>query len=143
MVMVLAVGRRRLVARDSVAGIDTLDQPQIRERLERPVDGRDADRAARLAQLVVDVLRAEAAVLAAEEVDDRRPRAAAAIAGGLARVFRPAHRRAVYLLRVDDENRSHYRLGRDPGLGLRRERLVVREEDGRRRLLPPRLRRRA
>src|SRR5947207_15028048 len=130
MVMVLAVGRRRLVARDSVARIDTLDQPQIRKRLERPVDGRDADRAARLAQLVVDVLRAEAAVLAAEEDDDRRPRAAAAIAGGverLARVLRPAHRRGVYLLRVDHENRSHYRLGFDPGLRLLRERLPLRK----------------
>src|SRR5204863_2852220 len=59
-------------------------------------DRRDPDGTARLAQLVVDVLCAQAAVLAAEEVDDRRPRAAAPVAGRverLARIFRPAHRR--------------------------------------------------
>src|SRR5580765_2691519 len=78
--MVVAAGRRRFVARDPVAGIDPPDEPEIGERLERSVDGRDPDRTSRLPQLVVDLLRAEAAVLPAEKRDDRRTRAAATVA---------------------------------------------------------------
>ena len=92
--MVVAVDGRGLVAGNAVAGVDTLHQPQIGERLERPVHGCDPDRSARLAELVVDVLRAQAAVLAAEQLDDGRPCSAAAIARFVEceeRVIRPRH----------------------------------------------------
>src|SRR5262245_1917957 len=79
--MVVAVGRGGLVARDAVAGVDALDEPEVGERLERAVDRRDPDRPPRLAQLVVNALGAEAAVLPAEEIDDGRPRAAPPVAG--------------------------------------------------------------
>jgi zinc transport system substrate-binding protein len=96
MVMVIPVRSRRLVARNPVAGVDTLDQPQVRQCFQRAVDGGDPDRPACLPQLVVDVLRAQAAVLPAEQLDDRLPRAAAAVARrfeGFERITRPCHRR--------------------------------------------------
>lgn len=58
MVVVVAVGLRRLVAGDPIPGVNALHQPQVGERLERAVDGGDPDRTAGPAQLVVDVLRA-------------------------------------------------------------------------------------
>src|SRR4051794_21831590 len=80
MVMVVAVDRGRLVAGDAVAGVHPLHQPQVRERLERAIDGRDSHAPARLAQPVVVLLRAQAAVLATEELDDGLPRPTAAVA---------------------------------------------------------------
>src|SRR5438093_7164185 len=96
MVVVIAAGLRRLVAGDAVPRVDALHQPQVGERLERAVDGGDPDRTAGPAQLVVDVLRAETAVLAAEELDDGLPGPSPAIAGSLERderVVRPRHLR--------------------------------------------------
>ena len=92
--MVVAACGRLFVARNPVAGVDTLDEPQVGERFESPVDGRDPDRPPCLAELVVNVLRAQAAVLPTEEVDDCRPCAAAPVAGRFERIsrfLRPAH----------------------------------------------------
>jgi hypothetical protein len=98
MVMVVAVGGRGLVARDPVAGVDTLHEPELGERLQRAVHRGDPDRPTRLAQPIVDVLRAHAAVLPAEQLDDGLPRAAATITGRLERVECfpcPAHAESV------------------------------------------------
>ena len=46
MVVMVTVAARGLEARDAVADVDALDEPQRRERLERPVDARDPDGAA-------------------------------------------------------------------------------------------------
>ena len=43
MVVMVTATARRLEARDAVADVDALDEPQRRERLERPVDARDPD----------------------------------------------------------------------------------------------------
>src|SRR5213596_3260347 len=96
MVVVVAVGRGGLIPSDPVPGVDALHQPQVGERLERAVDGGDSDRTAGATQLVVDVLCAETAILAAEELDHRLPGPSAAIAGGLERderFGRPGHLR--------------------------------------------------
>lgn len=69
-VMVAVVAAEGLVARDAVADVDPLDEPQLRERVERPVDARYPDRAARSRDPVVDLLRRAAAVLRGEVVDD-------------------------------------------------------------------------
>jgi zinc transport system substrate-binding protein len=83
--MVVAVRGCALVARDSVAGVDALHQPQLRQRLEGAIDGRDPDGAARLPQPVEDLLRAQTAVLSAEQLDDGRAGAATAEPGGFER----------------------------------------------------------
>ena len=54
--VVVAVAAGRLEARDAVAHVDPLDEAQGGERLERPVDARDADGAAGGADAVVDLL---------------------------------------------------------------------------------------
>jgi zinc transport system substrate-binding protein len=98
MVMVVAVSVRALVARDPVAGVDALHEPELGERLERPVDRRDPDRTPSLPQPVVDLVRAQTAVLTTEQLDDCRTRAAASKTGpfqGLVRLLRPAHRPSV------------------------------------------------
>ncbi|MDX6369977.1 MAG: hypothetical protein QOG93_1479 [Gaiellaceae bacterium] len=81
--MVVAVGTSRLVARDAVAGVDPLHEAKIGERLERPVDRGDPDRTPSPAKAIEDLLRAHAAVLAPEQVDDRAAGAAAAEPGGV------------------------------------------------------------
>ena len=43
MMVVVAVGRRGLVARDPVTGVDALHQPQLDESLECPVHRSDPD----------------------------------------------------------------------------------------------------
>ena len=96
--MMVTAGRRPLVARDPVAGVDPLHEPKLGQGLERPIDGGDPDRAPRPPEPVVDVLGAQAAVLAPEQLDDRRARATTAIPRGskrLARVRRPAHTTSV------------------------------------------------
>ena len=80
MVMMIAVGGSRLEAGNSVAGIDALDETQLDEGVESSVDRRDPDRPARPAQIVVDVLGAEAAVLTPEQLDYRLPGTATAVA---------------------------------------------------------------
>ena len=72
----------RLEARDAVAHVDPLDEAQGGERLERPVDARDADGAAGGADAVMDLLCGEAAPLLVEELDDRPACAPAAEPGG-------------------------------------------------------------
>ena len=110
--VVVAVCRCGLEPRDSVARVDALDEPQVDESVERAVDGRDSDGAPCLAEPVEDLLRAQAAVLAAEELDDRASRAALAKAGLVERVERvrcPGHP-PEYSPQSDSENRSHSRL---------------------------------
>ena len=41
--VVVAVGRRSLVARDPVPRVDALNQPKVDESFERSIDGRDSD----------------------------------------------------------------------------------------------------
>jgi zinc transport system substrate-binding protein len=97
-VMVIAVRQQRLVTRDAVAGVDAFHQPQVGQRLECSVHGRDPDRTPRAAERVEDLLRAHAAVLAPEEVDDRTPGAALLVAGlseGVDRVPGPGHAESV------------------------------------------------
>ena len=101
--VVVTVAARRLEARDAVADVDPLDEPQGGERLERPVDARDADGAAGGADAVVDLLRREAAPLLVEELDDRPAGAPAAEPGGAEageRVVGPARHRT-------DDSDSH------------------------------------
>jgi zinc transport system substrate-binding protein len=93
-VVMVAVGLGRLIARDAVAGIDALHEPQVGQGLEGAIDGCDSDRAPRPAERVEDLLRAHAAVLAAEQLDDRMPCSAPAVAGlgqGIERVTSPPH----------------------------------------------------
>ena len=86
MVMVLAAGQGRLVAGRAVADVEPLDESHPLEQLERPVDGRDADRAAAVAELVGDLAGAEDAVLVADQLEHGRPRGARAMAGGAQRL---------------------------------------------------------
>lgn len=79
MVVVVAIGRRGLVAGDPVTGVDALHQPEVDEGVERAIDGRDSDRTPRASKLVEDLVRAQAAVLPPKELDDSTPRAAAAV----------------------------------------------------------------
>src|SRR5918994_598747 len=70
--MVMPVAPRGLVARDAVAHVDALHQPQLRERVERAVDARDPDGAACGVERVVELLRAGAARLSREHVQHGR-----------------------------------------------------------------------
>ena len=81
-VMMIAADVSGLEPRDAVAEIDPLDEPELVEAVERPVDARDPDPPAACPHAVVDLLRGEAAVLLAEKLDDEPPRAAAAPARG-------------------------------------------------------------
>ena len=93
-VMVLVLAAERLEPRDPVADVDALDEPQVGERVERPVDACDADRTTLRDDAVVDLLRRAAAILPFEEVDDRAASAAATqtrVPQGGHRVLRPAH----------------------------------------------------
>ena len=58
-----------LVANDTVADVDTLDECQFRERVEHPVDAGQADAMTFSAQGVVDLLRAAAAGLRGQVLD--------------------------------------------------------------------------
>jgi len=75
-VVMLTVRVQRLEARAAVADLDPLDIPLARELLERAVHARDPDAPATAPEPVEDLLRAEAAGLAAEELDDRPSSAA-------------------------------------------------------------------
>lgn len=81
MVMVVAVGPSDFVARNPVACVDALDEPQVEERLQRSIHGRDPDRTPRGTEAVEDLLGAQAAGLPAEELNDRPAGAAASVAG--------------------------------------------------------------
>jgi len=80
MVMMIAVGRCRLEPSNPVSGIDALDETQLDEGVESSIDRRDPDRPARSAQMVMDVLGAETAVLTSEQLDHRLPRTTTAVA---------------------------------------------------------------
>ena len=71
MVMVAAAGVDGFVAGDSRAEVDPLDEALGGEEIEDAVDARDPDPAVRAAEPVEDLLRGQAAVLTAEELDHR------------------------------------------------------------------------
>jgi hypothetical protein len=79
-VVVLATWNHRLVSGDSLAELDALHQSEPVEEIQRPVDARDADVAARLVKLTRDLVCRQAAVLAAEERDDGPSGAAGPVA---------------------------------------------------------------
>lgn len=82
-VMVVFIGvANRLEARDAVAEIEPLDKPPFGELLEYPVHARKTDGLPAGLQLPMDLLRAEAALLAIEKVDHPAPGEAAAVARG-------------------------------------------------------------
>ena len=83
--VMLAAGQRRLVAGGAVADVEALDEAHRFEQLERPVDGRDADRVAAVAELVGDLAGAEDAVLLTDQGQHGSPRGARAVAGGTQR----------------------------------------------------------
>lgn len=84
----------RLVARDSVAEVDTVDEPELVHAVERAVHGCDPDPFAARAETIVDLVCREAAILLAEQLDHDAPRAAAPsarLAQAGERTFRPGH----------------------------------------------------
>jgi len=80
-VMMIAAGVGRLEARDPVSEVDSLDEPQVGHALERAVDACDPDPSATRADAIVDLVRREAAVLLAEELDDDAASTSASAAG--------------------------------------------------------------
>ena len=94
--MMIAVCRSRLEPGNPVSGIDALDETQLDEGVESSVDRRDPDRPARPAQMVVNVLGAEAAVLTSKQFHNRLPGPASAVTRSRERaqgVLRPGLRR--------------------------------------------------
>jgi len=93
--VVMRVRMCRLEPCDAVADVDALHEPELDERLERPVHACDTGRPASGVDPVVDLLRRAAAVLDGEKLDDRAPGAAAPeprCAKALECMFRPGHR---------------------------------------------------
>jgi zinc transport system substrate-binding protein len=80
-VVVIATRVGGLEPRDAVSEIDALDDTERVHRVEGAVDTRDPDAAAARTHGVVDLLRREAAVLLAEELDDEPTRPTAPAAG--------------------------------------------------------------
>jgi hypothetical protein len=78
-VVVLAVAVDRFETRGAGSDVDALHEAVSGELLEGAVDACDADTSAFAAELVEDLLRGEAAVLAAEKFDHRAARAAASV----------------------------------------------------------------
>ena len=74
-VMVVAARMSGLVARDAVAQVDSLHEPELVHAVERAVHAGDPDRH-RAADAIVDLVRREATVLLAEELDDHASRPA-------------------------------------------------------------------
>ena len=94
MVVMVAARVRRLEARDSVSQVDALDEAQVGHAVERAVDARDPDPSAARADAIVDLVRREAAVLLAEQLDDDAASAsasAARFAEACERGLRPEH----------------------------------------------------
>jgi zinc transport system substrate-binding protein len=101
--MMRAVRVRRLVPRDALSEIDSLDVAALDEHVERSVDTRNADSTTAVAQRVEDLVRRDAARLLAEDLHDGSAGAAASITGALKRrpsLCRPAHRRIISALRT-------------------------------------------
>lgn len=82
MVVMLAAGQRGLVAGGLTTYVEPLEQMQPGERLEGPVDRRDADLTASGAQPVGDLPGADHAILASDQLEDRGARSARPVAGG-------------------------------------------------------------
>ena len=78
--VVLAARVGGLEARGAV-DVDAVHELELGEHVERPVDAGQPDGAAVRAQAVVDLLRAQAAVLAAEQREHLAAGAAGAVAG--------------------------------------------------------------
>jgi zinc transport system substrate-binding protein len=100
-VMMVAFVMGRLEACDPVPEVDPLDEAELVHSLERPVHARDPDPRAAGPQGVVELLRRETAVLAAEMLDDEAPRAttpSGRLAELLERSIRPGH--------ADNDSRS-------------------------------------
>jgi hypothetical protein len=76
-VVMIAARVRRLEPRDTVSEVDALEKTQLIQPLECSVHARNADPDTVAPEPVVDLLRGQAAVLAAEEPDDLAPRGAA------------------------------------------------------------------
>ena len=74
--MMVAAGVDRLVAGDAGAEVDPLDEALGGEELEHAVDARDPDPPVRGPEPVEDLLRGQAAVLSAEQLDHRAAGAA-------------------------------------------------------------------
>jgi hypothetical protein len=80
MVVMVAARVGGLVARDAVTEVNPLDEPEGVKALEGAIDARDTHPSAARTHAVVDLLGREAAVLAAEELDDLAPCSATAAA---------------------------------------------------------------
>ncbi len=125
--MVLAAGKRGLVAGGAASHVEALDEPQLGEQLERPIYGGDADRLARCPELVRHLTRAEHAVLGADQLEDRGAWCARPVAGLPQRGFGSLHpgaggrrgdRGGVSRGRVhsaENDSRSHLGHGRSDG----------------------------
>jgi hypothetical protein len=80
-VVMVVVVANRLVARDPVADVEPLQEATLGERVQDAVDARQAHRGAGGPELVVDLLRAEAAGLLVEELDHREARCPVPVSG--------------------------------------------------------------
>lgn len=80
-VVVVASGIGGLVAGLGAANLEPLDQSVLHQHVQSAIDARPPDRAALGAQGSLDVVRAEGARLACEQVDDLGAGAAAPVAG--------------------------------------------------------------
>ena len=80
--VVVMVVRNGLEAGDSGAEVDPLYETLGAQRVEDAIDAREPDRLSAAAQLVVDLLGGQAAILRAEQVDHGPLRAAVSTAGG-------------------------------------------------------------
>ena len=79
--MVLAIRKRDLEARNPIPDLDALDEPQLGQGVEDAIDARDPDLATRGLDAVEDLLRRSAAPLLAQVVEDRSACAPVAEAG--------------------------------------------------------------
>ena len=80
-VVVLAAGDDGLVARRALAELDPLDEAHLVKQVDGAIDARDPYVRAVLAKAVRDLLCREAAALAREQLDHRRPGAARPVPG--------------------------------------------------------------
>ncbi len=79
-VVMLVPGAHRLVARDPVAEIDSLEEAALDEAVDGAVDAREPDGRTACGQRLVDLLGPAAARLLVEVSDHRGPRGAGALA---------------------------------------------------------------
>jgi len=77
--VMLAVGVNELETGTAFAHLEPLDEPCARQNVQSPIHAGDPDPFAAATQLIEDLLRRQAAVLLAEQLDDGRPRAAGSI----------------------------------------------------------------